>query len=179
MGSGYSFPTNANIAAHSGQIINHAVLGNDLGISQPTLKAWISILKESYIIFSLPPFFRNINKRLVKSSKLYFYDTGLLCYLLGIESAEALKSRKEKGAIFETMMVSEYIKSRIFAGQEPWGYFLRDTNQNEIDLLTKDGTAMKAYEIKSSSEMNEKYFSVMKKLSEPLERNSQIMRLLL
>lgn len=155
------------IAARSGQIVNYTELGVSLGISQPTLKAWISILKESYIIFSLPPYYKNINKRLVKSSKLYFYDTGLLCYLLGITDPQKLRQSESRGAVFETLMVSEYVKSRIFRGLETDAFFVRDTNQNEIDLITGDATPV-AYEIKSTTEMNEKYFSSMKKMADIL-----------
>ena len=155
------------MAIRSGQIVNYTELGVCLGISQPTLKAWLSILKESYIIFSLPPYYKNLNKRLVKSSKLYFYDTGLLCYLLGITDAQKLRQSESRGAVFETLMVSEYMKSRMFRGLEANAFFVRDTNQNEIDLITGDPEPL-AYEIKASTEMSEKHFSSMKKMADIL-----------
>lgn len=156
-------------ASRSAQVVNITELSASLGISQPTVRAWLSILKESYIIFSLPPYFKNLNKRLVKSGKLYFYDTGLLCYLLGIDNPENLKRSEMRGAVFETLMISEYMKSRIFEGAEPRGFFIRDTNQKEIDLLTEDGGIRSAYEIKASSEMNMKYLSNMKRMAELLD----------
>ncbi len=152
-------------AARSGQILNYAELANACAISVPTVRAWISILIQSYILFELPPYYNNFSKRLIKSPKLYFYDTGLLCYLLGIETKEQLQNHPQRGAIFETMVVSEYQKSRLFSGKSPAGYFWRDSNQNEVDLLTEDSGKLKATEIKSGKTMEQKYLSGLKKFA--------------
>lgn len=105
----------------------------------------------------LRPYYQNFSKRLVKSPKLYFYDTGLLCYLLGIEDEEGLKKHDLKGNIFETMIISEYLKSCYFLGREPEAYFWRDTLQNEIDLLTEEHSRLEAYEIKLSETMKPEF----------------------
>lgn len=152
-------------AARSGQILNYSELSNACGVSVPTVRAWISVLIQSYVLFELPPYYNNFSKRLVKSPKLYFYDTGLLCYLLGIESSAQLESHPQRGAIFETMIVSEYQKSCLFHGKHPSGYFWRDSNQNEVDLLVETGGLLQAYEIKSGSTMDQKYLNGLKKFS--------------
>jgi predicted AAA+ superfamily ATPase len=138
------------LAIRSGQVINQTELAGACGISVPTLRAWLSVLIQSYLVFELSPYYNNYSKRLVKSSKLYFYDTGLLCHLLGIENQDQLRQHDLKGAIFETMIVSEYMKSRLFKAKTPAGYFWRDTNQNEVDLLTEDEKGLRAFEIKAS-----------------------------
>ena len=96
-------------AGRCGQIINLSSIGSDLGISYQTVKKWLSVLEQSYIIFLLQPYFENFNKRIIKSPKLYFYDTGLLCYLLGINSAETFNLHYLKGGIYETYVISEFI----------------------------------------------------------------------
>ena len=152
-------------AARSGQILNYTELANACAVSVPTVRAWISVLIQSYILFELPPYYNNFSKRLVKSPKLYFYDTGLLCYLLGIETPEQLSDHPQKGAIFETMIVSEYQKCRLFSGKTPAGYFWRDSNQNEVDLLTENAGQLKAIEIKAGKTMDQKYLSGLKKFA--------------
>ncbi len=154
------------IATRSGQIINQTEVACACQISVPTFRAWLSILMQSYIVFELPPFYNNYSKRLVKSPKLYFYDTGLLCYLLGIESSDQLNDHPLRGAIFETMIVSEYMKSRYFAAKEPRGYYWRDTNNNEIDLLTEDSNGLRAYEIKSSRTADRGFMKNLYKFSQ-------------
>lgn len=151
-------------AARSGQIINFADMAHVCGSSVATVRAWLSVLETGNMVFQLPPYYRNFEKRVVKSPKLYFHDSGLLCYLLGIETVEALKQSPHLGAIFETMVLSEYRKSRGNYGKEVNAYYYRDSNGNEIDLLTEDGGMLRFYEIKASESMLPKHLSTMLKL---------------
>lgn len=154
------------LAARSGQVVNKTELSGASGVSVPTVNEWLSVLMQSYIIFELPPYYQNYSKRLIKSSKIYFSDTGLLCFLLGIENAEQLKEHPMRGSIFETMVVSEYRKRRLEKGLAPDAYFWRDSNQIEVDLLTEEAGILKAYEIKSGSTMDRKYFQGLNKFSQ-------------
>lgn len=156
------------LATKSGQMINYTELSNESNISILTVKSWLSILIQSYIVFELPPFYKNIAKRLVKSPKLYFYDTGLLCYMLGIENKNNLRSSDKYGAIFETMMVSEYFKSKFFNARKPNAYFYRDTNLLEVDLIDENGSDLNAYEIKASETLDKKHLKNLIKLSKIL-----------
>lgn len=103
-------------AGRVGSECNFSSLANEVGVSAPTINEWISILQSSYILWKLPPYYANINKRLVKSPKLYFYDTGLLCYLLRIEKAEQLQTHPLRGNIFENFVVTEFLKRRFNKG---------------------------------------------------------------
>ena len=124
-------------------------LASDVGVSPVTIKRWLSLLCASYIVFLLKPHSRNFNKRLIKTPKLYFYDTGLLCYLLGIRSANNLELHSQRGAIFETYIISELCKSCFNAGEEPPLYYWRDSQGHEVDLLIEDGESLYPVEIKS------------------------------
>lgn len=157
------------LALHSSQTINYTELANESAVSIPTVKSWLSILIQSYLIFELQPYYKNISKRLVKSPKIYFYDTGLLCFLLGIETHNNLRLNDRFGCIFETMMISEYIKSKLFCARKPNGYFYRDTNQLEVDLIDEIGTSLNAYEIKASESIDKKHFKNLLKVSEILQ----------
>lgn len=156
------------LAFHSGQTINYTGLSNETGVSVPTIKSWISILIQSYLIFDLPPYYKNISKRLVKSPKIYFYDTGLLCHLLGIESKEKLRLNDKYGIIFETLVISEYLKYKLFCGERPNAYFYRDTNQLEVDLIDESNSNLNAYEIKTSENIDKNFFKNLQKVSEIL-----------
>ncbi len=145
-------------AGRSGHLLNLSSLSNDCGITHNTAKAWISVLETSYILFQLRPHHANFRKRLVKSPKMYFYDTGLLCWLLGIHEADQLFSHPLRGSIFETFMVSEMIKTRFNRMSNIWFYFWRDSNGNEIDLIADDGTRLMPIEIKSGQTLNRDYF---------------------
>lgn len=129
---------------------NATGLSNEIGVSIHTINEWLSVLEASYVLFRLPPFFRNIGKRLVKSPKIYFYDTGLVCFLLGLENEGQLASHPLRGAIFENMVVLEFFKHRYNSGKTPHLYFYRDKSQNEVDLIEERGTQLYAYEIKSA-----------------------------
>jgi predicted AAA+ superfamily ATPase len=136
-------------AARSGQILNIASLASDCGITAVTAKKWLSILECSFIIKLLRPYYKNFNKRLIKSPKLYFTDTGLLCHLLKIRSADELYASNMRGAVFETWAVSEFIKNYYNRRREPDIYFWRDANANEVDLLISMGNELLPVGIKS------------------------------
>jgi len=146
-------------AGRTGQMLNLTSLGNDCGISHNTAKAWISILEASYIVHLLRPYHINFNKRLVKMPKLYFYDTGLVCSLLGIKSAQQLTAHYLRGSIFETMIISEIIKTRLNEGNEPDTYFWRDKLGNEIDCVIENANELIKVEIKSGKTINEDFFA--------------------
>lgn len=145
-------------AVRVGSLMNWNKLSSDAGISFPTLKNWMSILESSYITFKLQPYFRSYSKRITKSPKLYFYDTGLLCYLLGIKNSKDLIESKFKGHVFENLIISEMIKKTLHNNERPEFYYWRDSNGNEIDLLTKNAKGYKLYEIKSSMTVNPNQF---------------------
>ncbi len=135
-------------AARTGQLLNISSLATECGISQPTAKAWLSVLESSYIIFQLQPYSKNFNKRIVKTSKLYFYDTGLVCHLLGIKTVEDIGSFK--GNLFENLIIAEFYKQNEHQYQHQDFYFWRDSNGNEVDLLHPFGQKFDIFEIKSS-----------------------------
>jgi predicted AAA+ superfamily ATPase len=127
------------VAAQSGQLMNFASISNAVGVSVPTIKEWVSLLETSGLIYVLSPYFKNFSKRIVKTPKLYFVDTGLLCYLLSIKSAEQLKTHPLLGSIFENFMISECFKRFCNLGEKPPLYFWRDQLGNEVDLLIHEG----------------------------------------
>ena len=141
-------------ASQSGQLLNYANISNSLGLTTATIREWISILETSGLIFILPPYFKNFSKRIVKTPKLYFVDTGLLCHLLSIRNVDQLKSHPLKGQIFETFVVSECYKRFCNLGESPPLYFWRDQSKNEIDLLLDMGLSCYPLEIKLSQSFN-------------------------
>ncbi|MBQ7590600.1 MAG: ATP-binding protein [Verrucomicrobia bacterium] len=145
-------------AGRVGSEFNASALSNEVGISSKTVQSWLSILSASYITFTLPPFFENLGKRLVKSPKIYFYDTGLLCYLLGIENEQQMSTHPLRGNIFENMVIAEAMKQIIHQGRIPQLYFYRDRSQNEVDLLYPKGINYEAFEIKSSQTFSTSFF---------------------
>lgn len=149
----------AVLASRSGQELNYADIAKECGINMPTLKAWISIVESSGLIFLLPPFFENIEKRLVKSPKVYFVDTGLICFLLDIQSPEELSRYYNRGAIFETFVISEILKSWVHNARKPSFYFYRDFEKTEVDLLIHSAGVYHPIEIKSSASVSPKKFS--------------------
>jgi len=137
-------------AARTGQLLNLSSLSADCGVSQPTVRSWLSVLEASYIAFRLPPFHTNLSKRLVKAPKLYFYDTGLVCSLLGITRPEQLATHPLRGALFETWVVAEITKQHLHRGRRPRLFFYGERGRLEIDLLIERGPEIVAVEIKSS-----------------------------
>ena len=138
-------------AARTGQLLNLASLGADCGISAVTAKQWLTVLETSYVITLLRPHHRNYGKRLVKSPKLYFLDSGLAAWLMGIRDAQTLETHAGRGALFETWVVSELYKQRLNAGQPLDLYFWRDSTGNEVDLVIETAGGLQPLEIKSGS----------------------------
>lgn len=138
-------------AARTGQLLNLASLGADCGVSATTAKQWLTVLEASYIVTLLRPHFQNFGKRLVKTPKLYFLDSGLAAWLLGIRDAQTLETHSARGALFETWVVSELYKHRLNAGVAPDLYFWRDSSGNEIDLISEMPQGLQPIEIKSGS----------------------------
>jgi hypothetical protein len=136
-------------AGRVGQLLNLSGLGADCGITHATARQWLSVLETSYIAFRLPARHVNVRKRLVKTPKLYFYDTGLLCYLLGIRAPEQLEVHPLRGAVFECWVVSEIVKHCLHRGQAPDLSFYRDRKGHEVDLVVNRGHDLVAVEIKS------------------------------
>jgi predicted AAA+ superfamily ATPase len=137
-------------AARAGQLLSLNNLANECGISQPTAKAWLSALESSYIVFLLYPWHQNFNKRITKTPKLYFYDTGLLSFLLKLSDTSNLITSNVKGALFENMMVAEYFKITYHRNQIPDAWFWRDSSGNEIDLLVQGEEGFIASELKAT-----------------------------
>ncbi len=145
-------------AGRVGQQLNMTNLANEAGISQQTVKSWLSILESSYIVYQLPPFYKNFNKRLVKSTKLYFYDTGLVSFLLGIKSEKAIHESEFKGALFENMVINEYMKQNYHHNLYHEFYYWRDSNGHEVDLMVSNETAYDIVEIKATKTILPKLF---------------------
>lgn len=137
-------------ATRAGQLLNLSSLARQCGITQPTAKAWLSALESSYILFLLPPYYKNFSKRIVKTPKLYFYDTGLLCYLLKLDNVEQIQLSDFKGALFENMMIAEYVKRMHHCNQLNDIWFWRDVAGNEVDLIIQAGPTQKAIEFKAT-----------------------------
>lgn len=146
-------------AGRTGQLVNYSNLADDCGISQPTAKSWLSLLETCFIVFRLPAWSGNIRKRLVKMPKLHFYDTGLVCWLLGIRSPDQLRNHPLRGAIFETWVVSEILKNRTNAGERNGLYFYRDQNAVEADLLIEKADAMIVVEAKAGQTITSEMLS--------------------
>ena len=138
-------------AVRIGSIFNASELSNELGVAVNTVNSWLSVLKASYIIYMLPPFFTNTRKRLTKSPKIYFTDCGLAACLLDIDSPAVMNRDKMRGHLFENMVIMDFLKRRFNAGKSGDIYFYRDSNGTEVDLLVREGTGYQCYEIKSSA----------------------------
>ncbi len=145
-------------AGRTGQLFNASALGNELGIDYKTVQNWLSVLQTSFIIFLLQPWHENFNKRIVKTPKLYFYDSGLAAYLLGIKDSDEVNFHFAKGALFENYVITEYIKNLRNFGNNKMPYFWRDSNGNEIDMLSNFGKNMKIVEMKSGKTINMSFF---------------------
>lgn len=145
-------------AGRTGQLLNLSSLSNDAGVSHVTARAWIDLLQTSFIIHLLPPWFTHTGKRLIKAPKLYFYDVGLACWLLGLRTPEQVQRDPLYGALFENFVVMEAMKDRLNAGASAEMYFYRDAEGHEVDLLLPVGSQVHAIEIKAGATVNPDYF---------------------
>jgi predicted AAA+ superfamily ATPase len=139
------------LAGRIGKVVNYASLSNDIGVSAATAKNWISVLKASFVIHELPPFFENVGKRVIKSPKIYFVDTGLACHLLAITSEDHASRDPLRGGLYENFVILEFLKARMNRGMRPELYFFRDTHGNEVDLVLREGNTLIPVEIKSAA----------------------------
>jgi hypothetical protein len=145
------------VAGRVGQLSNLVSLGNDAGVSSTTIKSWISVLKSSYIVFELQPYFQNISKRVMKSPKIYFTDTGLAAFLLGITDGKQLSRDPLRGGLYENFIILEFLKAYHNLDRRPDMYFYRDSHGNEVDLILKRGSRLFPVEIKSAATFNESF----------------------
>ena len=164
--------------ARAGQLLNISALANECDITFNTAKSWLSILESSYLVFLLQPYHQNRNKRLVKTPKLYFYDTGLLCHLLGINDAGQLETDRLKGSVFENMVIAEYQKRNYHLYEHLEFSFWQDTHGNEIDLLWQVGQTFHAVEIKATKTITNELFKQLDKFETHLAPSTPIQKTL-
>ena len=149
-------------AGRIGQILNLQSLGNDAGVSHTTARAWVSLLEASYILFILPPWYRNISKRMIKSPKLYFYDVGLASYLLGLENELHVSRHPLRGNLFENLVIIEALKYRYNRGRKSNLHFYRDGKGSEVDLILEVGADVFPIEIKAGQTITSDYLKGLK-----------------
>ena len=153
-------------ATFAGQLLNYAAIAKIVGVSVPTITRWISVLEQSYLVFRLPPYHRNFGKRIIKSPKLYFYDTGLLCYLLGMQGEQDVHNYYQLGALFENLIVAERTKQAAHAGEPARLFFYRDSNQVEVDLLEDKGNNITLTEIKAARTVFSKHLKGLNRVQQ-------------
>lgn len=153
------------LAGRVGQLVNNSTLATEVGVSSTTIGSWLSILEASHVIYTLKPWFKNRNSQVVKTPKVYFCDTGLVSYLLGIETPEQMIRDPLLGNIFENFVVIEALKTRLNLGLEPNLYFFRNSNGLEIDLILQEQNKLKLFEIKSGKSLNDEFCRNMKNFS--------------
>ncbi len=146
-------------AGRIGQLLDLTSIGNDCGISTNTVRSWLSVLEATYVIFLLHPHHKNFSKRLIKTPKLYFYDSAIACHLLSIQSAQDLTTHYLRGGLFESMILSDLLKQRYNAGLPPNLYFWRDKSGHEVDCLLDHGTTLTPIEIKSGETISSDFFT--------------------
>lgn len=145
------------LASRIGSVLNLEQLGNEIGVSSTTLKEWLSVLEASFIIFKLPPYYKNFGKRLLKSPKYYFIETGLAAWLLNIENSFQALRDPLHGSLFENMVLADILKSRVHNGLDPRLYYWRDSNGNEIDIIIEKQRSLIPVEIKSAETWHSKF----------------------
>ncbi|WP_416439680.1 ATP-binding protein [Phnomibacter sp. MR] len=150
------------LANYAGQLINREEIGRTIGVDNKTVQSWLGILEESYIVYLLQPWYNNLNKRITKTPKLYFYDTGLLCYLMGITTEAKLRQHNALGAIFENWVITEIRKNQYNAGLDGGMYFFRDSAGNEVDLVLEKNGSTYAIEIKATVKPEASHFAGLK-----------------
>jgi predicted AAA+ superfamily ATPase len=150
-------------AARVGQLVNMSSLATDCGVSHNTIRSWLSVLEAGYVVFLLQPHHQNFGKRLVKTPKLYFHDTGLAAFLLGIRDAEHLSIHSARGALFENLIVSELLKQRYNQGLGSNLYFWRNNTGDEVDVVIEQGEKLMPIEIKSGQTFNADFLTGINK----------------
>ena len=153
-------------AGRVGNEFNASALSNEIGVTSVTIKEWLRILETSYTVFRLLPYYSNIGKRLTKTPKIYFYDVGLACLLLGITEAKQIESHPLKGALFENMIVAEMLKQRFNMGNTNNLFFYRDKSQREVDIIQVEGNQLKAFEVKSAQRYDTSFYNNLKYIKE-------------
>ncbi len=153
------------LAGRTGQVIDYSSLANDVGVDAKTIRNWISILEASFILFKLPPYFENFGKRVIKSPKYYFTETGLLCHLLGIREPQHISRDPLVSSIFENLVVMECAKALHNQGRPAELYYFRDSKGNEVDLLIPEGRQLKALEIKSAATFKQEHLKGLRRFS--------------
>jgi uncharacterized protein len=156
------------LAGRSAQTENLSTLGADAGVSHPTVRAWLSVLETSFVIFRLPRWHRNLRKRAVKASKVHFMDSGLLCHMLGIRSPEQLEVHPLRGAVFESWVAAEVLKARVHRGEPAELYHLREDRGIEVDLLVEAAGGVIAVEAKSAQTVVSDFIGSLRTLEERL-----------
>ena len=159
------------LCAHAaGNLLNVTRLASDVGVSAKTARAWLSILESSYVVYRLQALQANLRKQVTKTPKLFFYDTGLLCYLLGIGTKEQLRDSVHRGKVYENLVITETLKRHVNAGREPQLRFYRDDSGNEVDLVDlTDPSAPEFVEVKSSRTFEASYVTKLAKARALLE----------
>ncbi len=161
-------------AGRNGQVVNYSSISDDCGVDHKTVKKWLSTLEASFIIKLLNPYYKNLNKRVIKSSKLYFFDSGLVCYLLGIKNAKQLENHPLIGSIFESYIVSEIWKNYYNNIIPDNFYFFRDSRGREVDIIFDKVVSLSQLEIKKSSVINPSFFQTLeylKTLNQPVDKS--------
>ncbi len=149
-------------AHYAGQILNREDLARNVGVDTKTIQSWLAVLESSYIIFLLQPWYNNLSKRIIKSPKLYFFDTGLLCYLMGIHTQAALQKHPQYGALFENWIIAEIQKNRYNQGINDPMYYFRDSAGNEVDLIIRKQDTTMGIEIKAAKKVTSAMTSGLK-----------------
>jgi predicted AAA+ superfamily ATPase len=162
------------LAGRIGQPFNATSLSNDVGISAKSVKEWLSVLEASYIVFTLSPYFQNIGKQVTKMPKVYFYDTGLLCCLLGLTSAKELKTHYLAGSIFENFVIADIQKELMNRKAVDRLFFFREKNSNEVDLLIKRGETFIPMEIKKAGTFSPAFTKGLKYWNSIQARNTDV-----
>ena len=153
-------------AGRTAQEINLSALGSDAGVSHNTARSWLSVLETSYIIYRLPAWHANIRKQVVKAPKLHFFDSGVVCYLLGIREPQQLRHHPQRGAIFESWVVSELFKTSAHSGWKPNLFHYRETRGLEVDLIIDQGEQLDAIEIKSAATVSSDFFTNLRRFAD-------------
>ena len=154
------------LASQCGQLLNLSALGNALGVTHNTVKAWIAALEQSYLVFTLAPYHRNYGKRIVKTPKVYFMDTGLACALLRIRDAETLRNHIALGGLFENLIIAEFYKTALHESGTSDLFFWRDHGGHEVDCLREVANTLYPIEIKASGTLNPDFFTGLRRFSE-------------